>query len=119
MARFFVFAIYFLFLAVTSVLLFGPALNGMNDDSIVVWLTSGIGGTTPTAITAYTSIFYGFILKFFYSIDQGVGWHGLIQLFLVISGGSVLASMSLEKGKLKQRNIFYFLILLVKLDQIF
>ena len=115
MARFFVFAIYFLFLAVTSVLLFGPALNGMNDDSIVVWLTSGIGGTTPTAITAYTSIFYGFILKFFYSIDQGVGWHGLIQLFLVISGGSVLASMSLEKGKLKQRNIFYFLILVLSI----
>lgn len=115
MARFFVFAIYFSFLAATSVLLFGPALNGMNDDSIIVWLTSGISGTTPTAITAYTSVFYGFILKFLYSVDQEIGWHGLIQLFLVISGISVLASLAFSVSKRSNRNTFYFLLLVLSM----
>lgn len=102
---------YFTFLAVSSIILFGPALNGMNDDSIIVWLTSGYAGTAPTAITVYTSFFYGIILKTLYSINQNIGWHGIVQLLLVLIGSAALASIALKKTDPKQRKLFYFLLL--------
>lgn len=113
MLRFFKFLSYFTFLAVISIFLFGPALNGMNDDSIIVWLTSGYDGTSATAITVYTSIFYGFILKFLYGVNQDLGWHGILQLALVVTGASILGQIGLKQVNLQQKKNFYFLMLVL------
>lgn len=90
---------YYLLFAILSAFFLGPSLNGMNDDSIIVWLTSGYDGTTPTAITNYTSLFYGYILKTLYGLNLKIGWHGLIQISLVIFGSTIFTYLLLEIQK--------------------